>query len=106
MVAVISGPVPLIGDVVALVSGSLACGQVVLGVIQRRGALGQPGLGRLQRLFGLPSPRLGRPDRASSSALAATRSRWTSWTSSWATSASLRDDDRTRPAGGGTPGRT
>jgi hypothetical protein len=66
-------------------------------VIQRRGALGQPGLGRLQRLFGLPSPRLGRPDRASSSALAATRSRWTSWTSSWATSASLREDDRARP---------
>jgi hypothetical protein len=97
MVAVISGPVPLIGDVVALVSGSLACGQVVLGVIQRRGASGQPGLGRLQRLFGLPSPRLGRPDRASSSTLAATRSRWTSWTSSWATSASLRDDDRARP---------
>jgi hypothetical protein len=86
------------GGLVALVGGPLTGIQVVLGPVQGGAAAGQPGLGRLQRLLGLPSARASAArTRASSTALAATRARCASWTTSWATSASLREDDRARP---------
>ena len=93
LVACVGGLVALVGEVVAGVGGPLALVGAVLGPVQRRGASGQPGLGGHQGLLGLPGPPLSRPDRASSTAKAATRSRWAAWTTSRARSASLREDD-------------
>jgi len=110
LVACVGGLVALVGEVVAGVGGPLALVGAVLGPVQRRGASGQPGLGGHQGLLGLPGPPLSRPDRASSTAKAATRSRWAAWTTSWARSATFRDDDLARfrscwnAASGLTPG--
>ena len=103
VVALIGGPLALVGEVVALVGVPLPLIEVVLGPVQSRGASGQAGLGGLQRLLGLPARASAARTRASSTARAATRSRWAAWTTSWARSASLRDDDLARSATAGTP---
>jgi len=83
-VAFVGGLVPGIGEVVALVGGLLPRVGSGLGVVKGRRALGQPGLGRVQRRLRLPGSRLSRRTLASSTARPSIRSRWASWTTSWA----------------------
>jgi hypothetical protein len=90
-VAFVGGLVPGIGEVVALVGGLVPRVGSGLGAVKGRRALGQPGLGRVQRRLRLPGSRLSRPHLASSTARPAIRSRWASWTTSWARSATVRE---------------
>ena len=100
-VTVISGPLALIRGMVALIRGMVALvGQAVaflrsvLGLVQGRLAAGQAGLGGLQGLLGGLGAGLGLRDPGVIQARAASRWRWASWMTSWASSASLREDDR------------
>jgi hypothetical protein len=88
--------VALVGGALALVGGSITRGEVVLGPVQGRLASGQP-LWAASSARSASRARVSAAwTRASSSASADIRSRWTSWTTSKATSASFRADDRAR----------
>jgi hypothetical protein len=100
LLGVVGGPAARLGGAVAvaLVGGAVA--QVGIAVTVVGGAIAHI-RGPLAGVGGACSASRARASaartRASSGALAATRSRCTSWTTSWATSASLREDARARP---------
>jgi hypothetical protein len=75
----------------SLVGGPLPRIGLGLGVVKGRRAQGQPGLGRVQRRPARPARASAARTLASSTARPAIRSRWASWTTSWARSATLRE---------------
>ena len=96
-VAHIRGPVPLIGGPLASAGGPLARSEDILSPVQGRLAPGQPGPRGRQRVLGLPSARLSGPHPDVIQGLGRDPLPLHLLTTSWATSASLREDARACP---------
>ena len=103
MVTVISGPVAFLGELLSLVGGRSRAARsswVRSWAAVRRAS---PVLAACRACSASRARASAARTRASSRALAATRARCTSWMTSWATSASLREDDRARTRSCWTP---